>query len=92
MRTLEGETLLTLKEASEKYTVPVTWLRKQLGKPVLPDGKPLRYVKFPADKNFYLFMSEVEELSKPRVYSLEYIEKTQEAYDKDPDSDEGTIE
>ena len=92
MRTYEGETLLTLKEASEKYLVPVTWLRKQIGRPVLAGGKPLRYVKFPADKNYYLFMSEVEELSKPRVFSLEYIEGTQEAYEKDPDSDDGAFE
>jgi hypothetical protein len=86
MRTFEGETVVTLKEASERFMVPVTWLRKQMGKPVLQGGKPLRVVKFPADKNYYLFLSEVEEISKPRVFSLEYIEKTQRDYERDPDS------
>lgn len=89
MRTFEGETMLTLKEASERYFVPVTWLRKQIGKPLLSGGKPLRVVKFPADKNYYLFLSEVEEIAKPRVYSREFIERTQQEYDEDPDQDSG---
>lgn len=88
MRQFENETVLTLKEASDKYMVPVTWLRRQIGKPVLSGGRPFRLVKFPADKNFYVFMSEVEEISKPRVYSLDYIAKTQEDYEKDPDKDD----
>lgn len=92
MRTFENQTLLTLKEASEKFMVPVTWLRKQMGKPVLPEGKALRVVKFPADKNYYLFLSEVEEISKPRVFSLDYIEKTQHDYDRDPEADDGALD
>jgi hypothetical protein len=89
MRTLENETVLTFKEVSQRYNVPVTWLRKQLGKPVLPGGKALRMVKFPADKNYYLFESEVQAIAMPRVFSSEYVAKTQEAYDKDPDNTEG---
>jgi hypothetical protein len=87
VRTYEGESVLTLKEASQRYDVPVTWLRKQIGKTVLPEGKPVRVVKFPADKNYYLFLSELEEIVKPRVFSWEYIEKTQKDYDNDPESD-----
>jgi hypothetical protein len=86
MRTYETESVLTLKEASEKFDVPVTWLRKQMGKPILAGGKALRVVKFPADKNLYLFLSEVEEISKPRVYSTEFMEKTREDYEKDPEA------
>lgn len=89
MRTFDGETMLTLKEASERYEVPVTWLRKQIGKPILEGHKPVRVVKFPADKNLYLFLSEVEEISKPRVYSTEYIEQTQEEYEVDPENEQG---
>jgi len=89
MRSYEGETVLTFKEASERFTVPITWLRKQVGRPVLPGGKLLRLVKFPADKNYYLFLSEVEEISKPRVFSPEYIERTQREYEQDPDWDDG---
>jgi hypothetical protein len=48
----------------------------------------VRVVKFPADKNYYLFLTELEEIAKPRVFSLEYIEKTREEYDKDPDKDD----
>src|SRR5690348_8493070 len=76
MRAFGNETVVSLKEASEQFMVPVTWLRKQIGKPVLPGGKALRVVKFPADKNYYLFLSEVEEISKPRVFNLDYIAKT----------------
>ncbi|MBA3825182.1 MAG: hypothetical protein H0X24_14950 [Ktedonobacterales bacterium] len=86
MRKLEDQTVLTLKEASEKYDVPVSWLRRQIGKPVLSESKILRLVKFPADRNFYVFESEVEELSKPRVYSIEYMEATRQAYEEDPDT------
>ncbi len=89
MRTLENEAVLTFKEVSQKYEVPITWLRKQLGKPVLPGGKTLRVVKFPADKNYYLFDSEAEIIAKPRVFSSEYIEKTQEDYEADPNNTEG---
>jgi hypothetical protein len=85
MRTFEGETVLNLKEASEKYEVPVHWLRRQIGKPILPGGRTVRVVKFPADKNFYMFLSELEEIAKPRVYSVEYTKLTQEAYEADPD-------
>lgn len=92
MRTYEGETVLTFKEASERFEVPVTWLRKQSGKPVLPGGKALRVVKFPADKNYYLFLSEVEVISMPRVFSSEYIAKTQDDYNTNPDQDEDTDE
>ncbi len=88
MRTYEGENVVTLKEASERFDVPVTWIRKQMGKPVLPDGKVLRVVKFPADKNYYLFLSEVAKISVPHVYSSEYIEKTQLDYEADPDKSE----
>lgn len=88
MRTFEGETVLTLKEASEKYEVPVSWLRRQIGKAVLSSGGVLRVVKFPADKNFYLFLSEVDEIAKPRVYSVEYTKLTQEAYNRDPEADD----
>lgn len=91
MRTFENETVLTLKEASEKYEVPVTWLRKQIGKPILAGGKMLRVVKFPADKNYYLFLSEVDEISKPRIFTLEYVEQTQKEYDKDPDYDDDVV-
>lgn len=92
MRTYQGETVLTFKEASEQFEVPITWLRKQSGKPVLPGGMALRVVKFPADKNYYLFLSEVEVISKPRVFSSEYIAKTQTDYDTDPDKDESADE
>lgn len=86
MRTFEGETVVTLKEASEKFEVPVSWLRLQMGKRVLPDNKALRVVKFPADKNYYLFLSEVEQIAMPRVFSSEYIEKTQMDYEADPEA------
>jgi hypothetical protein len=92
MRNLGGEVVLTLKEASERYFVPVTWLRKQIGKPVLPGGKLLRVVKFPADKNYYLFLSEVEQIAQPRVFSPEYIERTQKEYEDDPDKDDDHAE
>ena len=92
MRTIEGETVLTLKEASKKFDVPVTWLRSQLGKLVLPDDKALRLVKFPADKNYYLFLSEVEKIAMPRVFSSEFIEKTQLDYDQNPEGEPGEDE
>lgn len=85
MRIFENEKVLTLKEASEMFDVPVTWLRKQMGKPVLPGGKALRVVKFPADKNYYLFQSEIEIISKPRVFSTEYMEETRKKYEENPD-------
>lgn len=88
MRTFEGETVVTLKEASERFEVPVTWLRKQIGKPVLSGGQALRVVKFPADKNYYLFLNEIEEISKPRVFSSEYIASTQQSYEQDPESED----
>jgi hypothetical protein len=87
MRQFEGEQVLTLKEASEKFDVPVSWLRRQIGKPMLANGGLVRVVKFPADKNFYMFLSELEEIAKPRVYSIDYIKLTQEAYDKDPEKE-----
>lgn len=87
MKTFEGETVLNLKEASEKYDVPVHWLRRQIGKPLLPGGSLVRVVKFPADKNFYMFLSELEEIAKPRVYSVEYIKLTQNEYEADPEKE-----
>jgi hypothetical protein len=87
MRQFEGEQVLTLKEASEKFDVPVSWLRRQIGKPMLANGELVRVVKFPADKNFYMFLSELEEIAKPRVYSIDYIKLTQEAYEKDPEKE-----
>jgi hypothetical protein len=42
-------------------------------------------VKFPADKNFYMFLSELEEIARPRVYSVEYTKLTQDAYEADPE-------
>lgn len=92
MRTYDGQTMLTLKEASEKYFVPVSWIRKQIGKPVLDKGELMRVVKFPADKNYYVFDTEMEQISKPRVYSREYIERTQRDYQEDPESDSGEDE
>jgi hypothetical protein len=85
VRTYNGETMLTLKEASEKYFVPVSWIRKQIGKSILPEGKAVRIVKFPADKNYYVFESEMEEISKPRVYSTEFMEDTRKRYEVNPE-------
>ena len=92
MRTFEGEAVLNLKEASEKYEVPVHWLRRQIGKPILTGGRTVRVVKFPADKNFYMFLSELEEIAKPRVYSAEYTKLTQEVYEADPEREPGADE
>lgn len=88
MRQLDGETMLTLKEASEKFTVPTSWIRRQLGKPVLPEGGVVRVVKFPADKNMYVFESEMKLLIMPRIFSLDYIEHTQKQYEENPDKGE----
>lgn len=85
MREMNGETLLTLKEASEKFFVPTYWLRRQLGKPRLPNGKVVRFVKFPSDKNYYVYLSDVEQLAMPRVFNPDYIEESQRQYDKDPE-------
>lgn len=88
MRTFEGEIVLTLKELSEKHDVPVSWLRKQIGKSILPGGGVLRMVRFPADKNFYLFVNEVDVIAKPRVYGEDYIKRTQEVIEQNHDADE----
>lgn len=73
------------------FFVPVTWIRKQIGKPLLPGGKPIRAVKFPADKNFYVFQWEIAEISKPRVYAADYIEETQKGYEDDPGYDDDVV-
>ena len=44
-------------------------------------------VKFAADKNFYLFLSQVDEIAIPRLYSIEYTKLT-EVYDNGPEVDE----
>jgi len=85
MRTLDEETVLTLKEASEKYLVPVSWLRRQIGQPILPGGKLVRGIKFPADKNHYVFLSEMELITMPRVYTTEFTEETQRRYSNNPE-------
>lgn len=86
MKILDGDTLLTLKEASERFSVPTYWFRRQIGKPRLPNGGIVRAVKFPNDKNYYMYLSELEQLAKPMIFNPTFVGESQKEYDANPET------